>query len=211
MDSCFVMRSRSVVPPMPSDVSSDMEAPERMSIPRSASSALSLGFSTRIVTRMLRAEQNHQFVAGSADVSGADGKDGVAGPGVLQQKFDGFLHGTNVMDVFVSGLADGGNERVAGNAWDRRFAGRIDVREDEQVGLIECAAEFVPEMLCARVAMRLKEHEQTVKLASASGFERGANFRRVMAVVVDYGDVVHCAFYVEAAPDASEIRQSLAD
>src|SRR5713101_4686557 len=102
------MRSKSVVPPIPSDVSSAIEAPERISMPRSASLALSLGSSTRIGTRMLRTKQNHQFVAGSAHVSGADSKDGVAGPGVLQQKFDGVLHGTNVMDVFVSGLADGG-------------------------------------------------------------------------------------------------------
>src|SRR6266404_1125132 len=210
MDSCLVMRSRSLVPPMPSDVSSAMEVPERISMPRSASSALSLESSTRIGARMLRTKQNHEFVAGSADVSGTDREDGVAGPGVLQQKFDGFLHGTNVMDVFVSGLANSGNKGFAGDARDRRFAGRIDVREDEQVGLIEGAAELIPEMLRARIAMRLEKNQQAVKLTAASSFERGANLRRVVTVVVDYRDLVHGAFYVEAAADAAKVRQSLA-
>ncbi len=59
--------------------------------------------------------------------------------------------------------------------------------------------------------MRLEKHQQAVKLATASRFERGANLRRVVTVVVDYGDVVDRAFYVEAAADASKIRQSLAD
>src|ERR1700757_815243 len=167
MDSCLVIRSRSLVPPMPSDVSSAMEAPERISMPRSASSALSLEPSTRIGARIICTKQNQEFVAGSADVSGADGEDGVAGPGALQQEFDGALHGTNVMDVLVSGLANSGNKGFAGDAGDRRFAGRIDVGEHEQVGLIEGAAELIPEMLRARIAMRLEKNQQAVKLAAA--------------------------------------------
>ena len=58
------------------------------------SSLLVWGRQSRMVTRMLRSEQNHQFVAGAADVSGADGKNGIAGLGFFQQKLDGFLHGT---------------------------------------------------------------------------------------------------------------------
>ena len=40
-------------------------------------------------------------------------------------------------------------------------------------------------MLRAREAMRLEEHEQAIELAAARGFEGGANFRGMMAVVVD--------------------------
>src|ERR1700739_472733 len=160
---------------------------------------------------MLCTKQNHEFVAGSAYVSGADGEDGVAGSGALQQKFDGVVHGTNVMDVLVSGFTDSGDKGFAGDAGDRRFTGRIDVGEDQQVGLIEGTAELVPEMLRTRVAMGLEKNQQTVELAAASSFERGANLRRVVAVVVDDRDVVDGTFYVEAAPDASEIRQPLSD
>src|SRR5258708_31160138 len=121
------MRNRSVTPPMPSDVSSAMEAPQRMSIPRSASSALSLGPSTRMVTRMLRAEQNHQFVAGPADVSCANGEDGISGPGALQQKFDGFVHGTCVMHILVASVANGGSQSLTGNTGYWRFTGGINI------------------------------------------------------------------------------------
>ncbi len=79
---------------------------------------------------MLRTKQNHEFVAGSADVSGTDREDGVSGPGVLQQEFDGFLHGAYVMDVFVSCFADSGNQGFAGDAGDWRFAGRVNVGQD---------------------------------------------------------------------------------
>ena len=45
-------------------------------------------------------------------------------------------------------------------------------------------------MLRARVAVRLEEHQQALEMAAARGFERGANFGGVMAVVVDQRDAV---------------------
>src|SRR5579862_4615788 len=89
MESCLVMRRRSVVPPMPREVSSAREVAGRQSMPSAASSAMSLGSSMRMVGGMLRAEKDHEFVAGAADVAGADGEDGVAGLGIFQEKFDG--------------------------------------------------------------------------------------------------------------------------
>jgi len=59
----------------------------------------------------------------------------------------------------------------------------------EDVGLIEGAAEIVPEVLRARVAMRLKEHEQAIELAAARGFEGCPDFGGVIAVIVNDGDV----------------------
>ena len=64
-------------------------------------------------------------------------------------------------------------------------------------------------MLGARVAMRLEEHQQAIELAAARGFQRGANFDRMMAVIVDQGDAVDDAFDVKAAADAGEIWQGL--
>src|SRR5271165_4174036 len=130
IESCLMMRRRSVVPPMPSEVSSAREVAERWSIPSAASSAMSLGSSMRMVGGMLRAEKDHQLVAGAADVAGADGKDGVAGFGVFQKKFDGILHGADVVNVFVAGFANGGSKSFARNAGNGRVAGRVDVSEN---------------------------------------------------------------------------------
>src|SRR6478672_10834997 len=93
IDSCLVMRSKSVVPPMPRQVNSANDVPDHKSTPSAASCVLSLGSSTRIVAWMLRTKQNHQFVTGSADVSSADGENGVARFCLFQKKFDGCLHG----------------------------------------------------------------------------------------------------------------------
>src|SRR5258708_28788669 len=102
IESCLVIRRRSVVPPMPREVSSAKDLPGRRSIPSVESSAMSLGSSMRMVGRMLRSEKYHEFVAGAANVAGTDGENGVAGFGIFQKKFDGVLHGADVVDVFVA-------------------------------------------------------------------------------------------------------------
>src|SRR5690349_5816436 len=107
--------------------------------------------------------------------------------------------------------ANGAGQGFAGHAGDGGLARRIDVGQDENVCLIEGAAEFVPKMLRARVAMRLEEHEQAIELAAAGGAKRGANFRRMMAVIVNNGDVVHHSFDVEAAADAGKFCQAFAN
>ena len=66
--------------------------------------------------RMLRSQQNHKFVASPANASGSDGKDGVTGAGILEQKANAVLHGTNVMDVFVASFADSSGQSLAGDA-----------------------------------------------------------------------------------------------
>ena len=80
---------------------------------------------------------------------------------------------------------------------------------DQHVGQIEREAKIIPKMLGTRIAVRLEKHQQAIELAAASGFERGADFRRVMPIIVDHRDVVHHAFNIEAAADASEIRRAL--
>src|ERR1700688_5195027 len=66
-------------------------------------------------------------------------------------------------------------------------------------------------MLRARIAMRLEQHQQAIKFANFGGFQCGANFYRVMAVVVDDGDVVGHAFYIEPAPNSGKFCQTIAD
>src|SRR6266849_7568039 len=211
IDSCFWMRRRSVVPPMPRDVSSASDAARRSSTSSSGRAAMILGSSICMGSRVLGTEQNHEFVAGAADVAGADGQDSVEGMRFAQQVLDAFLHGAEVEDVFVASFANGRGQSFAGDAGDGRLAGGVNVCEHQNVGLIEGAAEFVPEMLRARVAMRLKEHQQAIEFADARGYQRGADFGGVMAVIVDHRDVVDHAFNVEAAADARELAEPFAD
>src|SRR5580704_1841058 len=130
IDSCLLMRSKSVVPPMPREVISARDVPGLSSTPSSGSAATILEFSMRMVCGVLGAEENHQLVAGAADVAGADGHDGVASAGFAQEEFDAILHGAEIMDVFVAGFANGVGERFAGDAWDGRFARGVDICQD---------------------------------------------------------------------------------
>src|SRR5215467_4331956 len=176
------MRSRSVVPPMPREVSSDRFAAGWSSTPSSAKLASNWGSLMRMFGGMLRSEKNHEFVAGAADAACADSQNRVAGARLLEQELDAFLKQMGVVDVLVAGIANGVGKGFTGHAGDGRFAGGIDIGQHEDVGLIESAAEFVPEVLRAREAVRLEKHKQTVELAAAGGFELGANFCGVMAV-----------------------------
>ena len=53
---------------------------------------------------------------------------------------------------------------------------------------IERAPKIFPEMLRARVPVRLEKHQQALVAAAARRLQRGANFRRMMAVIVNQRD-----------------------
>ncbi len=103
------------------------------------------------------------------------------------------------------------HEIVAIDALDRRFAGGIDVGDDHGVGVVEAGAEFLEQRLQARVAMRLHHGDDLACGAFARGAQHGGNLHGMMAVVVDDGDAVPLAGLGEAALDAAEAGDGLAD
>src|SRR6267154_473076 len=209
--SCLRMRTRSVVPPMPSEVMLASKAPCCSSAFSSARPAMIFGSRMCMRRWMLRSQQNHEFIARPADVARTNGQDGVSAPRLFQEIFDAFLHGAEIVDVLVAGFSDGARQCFAGHAGDGGFAGSVDVEQRENVGLIEGAAEIVPEMLGAAVTMRLKEHEKPVELAATGCFEGRTNLGRVMAVVVNYGDIVDHTLDVKAAAYSSKFDEAFAN
>src|ERR1700692_4618970 len=141
MPSCFLMRRRSVVPPIPSEVRSESVEPLRNSTPSSGKAAAILGLSMRMGRGVLRSEQNHKLVAGAADVARADGEDGVAGASLAQQVLDALVHRRKVEDVLMPGFTNGAGEGFARHSGDSLFAGGVDVGQDDNVGEIKGAAE----------------------------------------------------------------------
>src|ERR1700676_141852 len=59
--------------------------------------------------------------------------------------------------------------------------------------------------------MRLEQHQQAIELAASRSFQRRADFRRMMAIIVYNRDVIDDASDVEAAPDSCELCQSRAN
>src|SRR5258707_14162746 len=119
-----------------------------------------MGSSMRMGSRVLGPQENHELVAGAADVACPDGQDGVARTRLAQQVLDAFLHGAEVKGIFVASFENCVRQSLAGHAWNGRLTGGGGIGEYEHIGLVEGAAEFVPEMLRAGVAMRLDGHEQ---------------------------------------------------
>src|SRR5450631_1650125 len=211
MPSCFLMRRRSVVPPIPSEVRLESAELLRNSTPSSGNAAITLGFSMRMGCRMLRSEQDHKLVAGAADVARANGEDGVAGARLMQQMLNAFVHRAKIENILVTGFANRVGEGFAGHPGDGLLAGGVDVGKNQNVSQIEGAAEVFPKVLRSRITMRLEQYQRAVELAGARGFQRSANFDRVMAVVVDDRDPVDDAFHVKPPADAGEFRQTLAN
>src|ERR1700722_12832484 len=149
MALCFVMRSKSVMPPMPREVSSAKEVAGFSCTPSSGSATTIWESSMRMMCRMLGPQEDHQFVARAADVSRTDRKYRVAWTRFSQHELDARLHRAEVVNVFVAGFANAIGERFAGDAGNRGFAGGVDVQQHQYVSLIERPAEFVPEMLRA--------------------------------------------------------------
>src|SRR5260370_37226855 len=98
---------------MPSEVRPARVVPCRSSTWISASVATISGSLMRMRRRMLRSQQNHEFIARPADVAPADGMDGVPGTRLFQQGFDAFLHRVEIVDIPVLGLANSARQRFA--------------------------------------------------------------------------------------------------
>src|SRR5580658_11183510 len=161
--------------------------------------------------RQLRTDENGELIERAAYAARANGQHRIAGLRFAQEKLDAHLHVAGEYDVFVAGGTDGHCEGLAIHVLDGRFAGGVNIGDDQNIGLIEGLAEFIPQMLCARIAMWLEDDQQTLESAAARGFESGANFGGMMAVIVDQRDAVVHAFDFETTADAAEFFEALSN
>ena len=77
------------------------------------------------------------------------------------------------------------DDRPAADAFDRFFRCGIDIGHENEIGRLQDLAEVVGKRLGARVAVRLEQHDDTLRLERARGLQRGGQLGRMMAVVVD--------------------------
>src|SRR5690606_21850470 len=104
-----------------------------------------------------------------------------------------------------------GGERIGAHAIYWRFAGRIDIGDGHDIGIVEAGGKVFEEIAQARVAVRLDDGENAACGHLARGGEHGGDFDRVMAVIVDNADFVPVAGGGEAALHAGELLQAVAD
>src|ERR1700722_10422426 len=120
---------------------------------------------------MLRVEQQGEFCRGAIDVARSNREHGIPAPDFTKQPLDALLERAAIDYVLMAGGANSVRQCRRGDAPNRLFTRGINIRHDQQVGLIERAAEVVPEVLRPRKAMRLKKDQQALVTAAARGLE----------------------------------------
>ena len=101
-------------------------------------------------------------------------------------------------------------QHLAGDPFDRVFAGRVDVGEKQLVGAVEGIEEVAEQVARARVAVRLKEHDDAAPEALARRRQRRPDLGRMVPVVAHHHDAADLAADLEAPVDAAELRQRVA-
>jgi hypothetical protein len=89
------------------------------------------------------------------------------------------------------------DDSLAGDSGNRRLAGRIHIRYHNPVGIVEGAAKFPAERFRSRKTVRLKHCDETPPSDRFRCAERGANFCRMMPIIVDEQKPVARVFDLE--------------
>src|SRR5690606_5345183 len=97
------------------------------------------------------------------------------------------------------------NKGGAGHAGDGLLTGGINVGDKDVIRLIEHFEILLHEGLGAAVGVGLPDcPDLAVRVATSCSFDGGADFGRVVGVVVDDGDTVYFPFEFKAAGGSSE-------
>ena len=102
-------------------------------------------------------------------------------------------------------------EGPGGHPRDRLFAGRIDVGDDQTVGVAEGRQKFLEEGLRPGIPMGLEDDDDPSGPDLPGRGKRGPDLRRVMAVVVDHRDPVCLSPDFQPALGAGEPLEPLPD
>ena len=138
------------------------------------------------------------------DIARPHGQHQIAGFGDSNNLFDSFLKGGAVAYIRAIHCF---HQCLRIDAGDGSFAGSINVDHANHIRSLKAIAKFMQQVARASVAMRLKQHQNALEAALTRGFQRGANFCGVMAVIIDDSDAADFSLALKATLDAAEIRQ----
>src|SRR3546814_1638082 len=112
-------------------------------------------------------------------------------------------------------LLESGHQRGGVDAVDGRFSGRINGRHIDRVRIVEGGAEVLHQVAQPGEAMRLDDSDDAARRPFPRGGQHGADFHRMMGVIVDYcgdpalaGNLAHLG---EAPLHTAEAGKSVAD
>src|SRR5215213_5831426 len=100
---------------------------------------------------------------------------------MLAQGRGGAVERTNIVDVLVSETLDCRRQCLSRNTFNRIFTRRINVSDENHVGVVEGTCKLLHQIVSTRVTMRLKQdHDSPATGAELRRRERGPDLCRVM-------------------------------
>src|SRR4029453_9776462 len=131
-------------------------------------------------------EPREQFPAQLPHVAGPESEHEITRSGGFAQVVDDRRAiGAHVEHLAMPVGRDAVGQIAGVDAGDRRLARRVDVHDDEDVGLVERGQEVAPQVLGPRVAMRLEHRDHAPVEPCLGGGESRADLGGMMTVVVD--------------------------
>ena len=102
------------------------------------------------------------------------------------------------------------HQRIAVSAGKGRFAGSVNVGDDDGACIVHAGAEFGKERCETRIAVRLHDGDDIARASLACSLEDRGDFNGVVAVVIDDGDAARLACLGKAALDTFEVQERAA-
>src|SRR6266508_2195973 len=128
----------------------------------------------------------------------------------LAQNLGSVLQRPNVLSVFMAITLDSIRQNFSVHSFDWCFARGVNVCYEQHIGVIESAGKLVHQIICASIAMRLKEHDDaTVRCANSRRAQGRFDFSRVMTVIVHDRDAALLALELTPAIGAAEFAKGL--
>ena len=144
------------------------------------------------------------------DVARPHGEHHVALPEHRRELWGYVLDSRNVVHIAVPKGVGGIGHELPRDTGDWLLTGSIDVSEDNDIGLGARAGEVVYEIACPCIGMGLEHRYHAASGPSvACCINRGADFRRMVGVIVDHQHAVALAALFETTVHAAEIGQTV--
>src|SRR5262249_13926893 len=103
------------------------------------------------------------------------------------------------------------HQSVTIGACNRRFTGRIDIGNDDRVGIIEASGELLEQRSKPCIAVRLHDRDHAPAAGFACSPQHGADLYRMMAVIIDDRHTIPFSCPRETATHAAEFGERIAN
>ena len=104
-----------------------------------------------------------------------------------------------------------GHKAVTISPFNGRLACGKNIHNSNHICIIKTGAKLFKQVIEPRIAMRLMHGHDPARMGLTCRFERGGNFHRMMSIVINHCNPANFSHPREAAIDALETLQTLAD